>query len=181
MRTNNEILENADMPGKERIIPTFWLKGFTLLETLFVILLTSIVLSLTFLYFNTFQKYITSITRTSGYEADILRFESLLVYDIDRAFAVRLKSTYSSDIECSGINVGYEINEGHIIRTQNNVSDTVWCESVELIPYFHHPSREKLKGFELEVTDFRNRTRIYGFYKNSTEKDEFEKHWKQNN
>lgn len=139
------------------------LKGFTLLETLFVVFLTSIVISLTFVYFTTFQKYIQGQNNTLNYELEVLRFESLMQYDIDRSTRLVRKG---NSLVLEGIDMQYTFFESYLVRHQYENSDTLQGNNVKW-----HTQSEIFKGIEIissvevSVIDFKNRSRNYIFRK----------------
>lgn len=157
------------------------LGGFTLLETLFVILLTSIVVSLIFVYFNTFQRYMLQINKTTDYEIQILRFESLMQFDLDRAKYVILKEEYPDKILLPETQINYVIGENYIVRNQNEVPDTLKATNISFTPMLFNGSEFLLEGFIVNITDFNNRTRNYAFYKRYDEKTNFEEFLKTKN
>jgi len=156
-------------------------EGFTLLETLFVILLTSIVVSLIFVYFNTFQRYMLQINKTTDYEIQILRFESLMQFDLDRAKYIILKEEDPVKILLAETQINYVIGENFIVRNQNEVPDTLKATNISFIPMLLNESDFLLEGFIVNVIDFNNRTRDYAFYKKYDEKTNFEEFIKTKN
>jgi prepilin-type N-terminal cleavage/methylation domain-containing protein len=155
-----------------------WIKGFTLLEMLFVILLSAIVVSLTFLYFNAFNRYISQITRLSEYELQVLRMESLLTYDIDRAASIQINKDNTTFMSVLGTNVDYEFAVNYIVRIQEENSDTLKCEELLFSPEYNRGSNKTIKSFELQITDHNNRKRTYSFNKNQTSKMKYEEYWR---
>ena len=142
----------------------------------FVLLLTSIVISLAFAYFNTFQRYLQNQNKVTTYEMQVLRFESLMYYDFDRANALHFKHGV---LICSGTNVEYEFNDKNIIRYQNNETDSLKGDNINYFFYYAQKRSSEIIGLELEVTDFHNRKRVYAFTKENDEKTKFENFNKQ--
>ena len=151
-----------------------YIEAFTLLETLFVILLTTIVVSLVFVYFNAFQRYMLHVNNTTRYETDVLRFETLMQWDLDRARKIVMSEGDYDEIECVGIGIFYEIGQKYIVRFQDDIPDTLKGKSIIFTPLFYKSSDNLLTGFEIEMEDFNDRIRGYSFYKQYDEKINFE-------
>jgi type II secretory pathway pseudopilin PulG len=150
----------------------FKLKGFTLLETLFVVLLTAIVISLTFVYFNTFQKYIQSQNKIMNYELEVLRFESLMNYDIDRCAFI---TQNGNAITMEGIHVAYEFFEMYLVRHQYENTDTLKGKRIDWLTETEEADNDELvKTIEVAITDLKNRQRNYIFFKDYDIKTKFE-------
>lgn len=162
------------MTAKGKIPHSNSVEGFTLLETLFVILLTSIVVSLIFVYFNTFQRYIVQLNKASVYEIQVLRFESLMQFDLDRSSKVLYAEADLPEIICKGPAITYIVGETFMVRLQNDVADTLKANKLELIPLFVDGSDSLMKAFTIEFEDFNLRNRSYSFYIRYAEKTIFE-------
>jgi type II secretory pathway pseudopilin PulG len=152
-------------------------EGFTLLETLFVILLTTIVISLVFVYFNTFQKYTANSEKVIIYEKDILRFESLMQYDIDRS-----RELYFSDddVILNDIDVSYKLTENMIIRDQSGSVDTLRAREIQFDVYYQSDEIPLVKGIEINLTDLNNHHRTYYFYRDNDFQSIFNTYLQQN-
>lgn len=154
-----------------------WIKGFTLLEMLIVILLTAIVVSMAFLYFNTFNRYIAQINHSSEVELQILRFESLLSYDIDRAEEVLFDLDETTIIEFVGINTSYHFSDSFISRKQDSSVDTLKFDEIVIRPEYFSDTETLLKGFELILKDGKKRERVYYFNIPASAKQDFKVYW----
>jgi type II secretory pathway pseudopilin PulG len=166
------------MKNNHKISKYQHLQGFTLLETLFVILLTSIVVSLIFVYFNTFQRYIIHLNKSTEYELQVFRFESLMQYDLDRSTRIVLNTEYTPEIYCFGTNISYTIGDKYIARTQQEVTDTLKAVKIDFTPQFFPGSDSLLEAITVGIEDVNNRTRSYSFYKIYDEKTNFEEFMK---
>ncbi len=136
----------------------YHLKGFTLVEMLIVILLTSIIVSLTFLYFNTIQKYIITQSNVDDYELEIMRFESFLRYDINRSSGLTI---IDDELIMSDLNVTYFFSDELIIRDQYEQHDTLKVSDALLTPVYDEKLSDLLVQFKLSFYDADYRLREY--------------------
>lgn len=158
-----------------------WVPGFTLLEVLIVILLTAIVISLTFLYFSTFNRYVAQINSSAGFELQVLRFESLLYYDVDRATEIKINEGPTTYVDFIGTEVSYIFKEDMIIREQYENNDTLQCKEVIFTPGYLSEVHNTLVGLGIELTDKNNRIRAYMFEKKQSSGILFEQYWRNEN
>lgn len=153
------------------------LPGFTLLELLFVILLTSIVVSLTFTYFTAFRKYMSEISKDSEYETEIMRFETFLRFDIEKSEFLAMDQNSDYSLKCDGTNIYYYFGEEFVIRTMDQSDDTLFAREIKFNPEFYPENDTLVVSFNLNITDLNNRIREYWFYKNYPIKTKFDIHF----
>lgn len=125
---------------------------------LIVILLTSIIVSLTFLYFNTIQKYIITQSNVDDYELEIMRFESFLRYDINRSSGLTI---IDDELIMSDLNVTYFFSDELIIRDQYEQHDTLKVSDALLTPVYDEKLSDLLVQFKLSFYDADYRLREY--------------------
>ncbi|MBN1115644.1 MAG: hypothetical protein JXA77_00445 [Bacteroidales bacterium] len=148
------------------------LPGFTILETLLTVLLTSIILSLSFLYFNSFQKYLHLNSKNLEYETSILRFESLLNYDLDRCVYVLLDADKEIALTIENEEIIYSLTDRYFVRKGNKSFDTLNINSGNLSVNYY-PNTDLITGIKIEFDDINNTKRLYYSIKKYSEKDIF--------
>lgn len=153
--------------------------GFTLLETLIVLLLTSMVVSLTFAYFNAFQKYMRQNITTSRYETDILRFESLIVYDFKR-FNKVVVDEWDQLILGQDEAIVYKFNEKSIVRFQEGSTDTLKIKNLEYDYLYSEEYPNLLSVIKLNFNDLSGKNHQCYFYKEYPVKDRFNEFYERN-
>jgi len=150
------------------------LPGFTLLEMLFVILLTSIVVSLTFTYFTAVRRYLVQINNESNFETEIMRFETFLRFDIEKSDYLIWEENRNFLLKCAGTNTNYLFGEKYIVRTWEQSDDTLFAAEIEISPEYFPENDTLIKSFNLIITDANRRLREYWFYKTYTIKTRFD-------
>jgi type II secretory pathway pseudopilin PulG len=155
------------------------LNGFTLLETLIVLLLTSMVVSLTFAYFSAFQKYMRQNISTSAYETNILRFESLINYDLERFDEVSVDN-WDNLLLGKEKEITYKFNDHYIIRYQESSQDTLKIEDLEYEYIYMKKHPALLSALKLDFIDLSGRNHNYYFYKEYSVKARFNEFYKDN-
>lgn len=153
--------------------------GFTLLETLIVLLLTSMVVSLTFAYFGAFQKYMRQSITSSAYETNILRFESLINYDFEYYNEV-LVDDWGNLILGKDAAISYTFSNNNIIRYQESNYDTLKIKNIEYEYLYMKEHPDLLSTIKMNFIDLSGRNHKYCFYKEYSVKVRFNVFYKEN-
>lgn len=134
--------------------------GFTILETLIVLLLTSLVVSLSFAYFSAFQKYMRQNIRTTDYEVNVLRFESLLTYDFDRCEKIYPQNN-ELILEKNGEEIIYIFQDDRLIREHAGNTDTLIMQSVDFDMIYSEKHPTLLTGLQINLLDINHEPRTF--------------------
>jgi prepilin-type N-terminal cleavage/methylation domain-containing protein len=139
--------------------------GFTLLEVLIVMILTSLVISLTYTYFNAFQHYIRKTIGMGEQETAILRLETLLIKDFDKASAVLFKQDSGIlVVKNNKTEIQYTISDSSAIRYFGNAADTLVINGLYIKPEYFTGQDSLILALTLGVNEKERPTRSYRFF-----------------
>jgi hypothetical protein len=100
------------------------LKAFTIIEMLFVMMLTAIVTSLTYLYFTQFSLYLKNSTMGDNRYLNFSQFSMVFRTDMDNAAAIHFDGNAVIIATHSDTNITYQIEKRWVIRATDVVEDT---------------------------------------------------------
>lgn len=101
-----------------------YLKAFTIIEMLVVMLLSAIVVGLTYLYFTQFQNYITRTNISDDVYQTYSRFSMVLKKDLDEATCIFSPELYELELITNNEKTEYWFDEQRVIRNKKDVLDT---------------------------------------------------------
>lgn len=125
--------------------------AFTILELLIVMLLSGIVVGLTFLYFTQFQRYIRQQFSASEVYMCSGQFNTVFQQDIDNSGEVYYQSPDLIRVIQSENEIQYEFNEDRIIRKLENVNDTFRLTTSHLSVHEMEDYNDLVDFMEFEV------------------------------
>ncbi|MGD2034792.1 MAG: prepilin-type N-terminal cleavage/methylation domain-containing protein [Bacteroidales bacterium] len=101
------------------------LKAFTILELLIVMMLSAIVVGMTYLYFTQFRHYLQTTYQQEEDYARLYRFEFALQKDIDLATELFSPSENELEVRFGDEEIRYVFDEGRVVRETGNTADTM--------------------------------------------------------
>jgi len=100
------------------------LKAFTVLEMLFVMMLSAIVTGLTYMYFTQFSHYLKKSTTSDNTYLNYSMFNFVYMKDLNDAETIHYNGKDKISLVKSNEEITYQIDEQSIIRGTDNSQDT---------------------------------------------------------
>jgi len=127
------------------------IRAFTVLELLIVMVLSGIVIGLTFLYFTQFRHYLQSTYREENTYAQLLRFQFALGKDITMATEVFSPSTDELQVKFADDEVLYVFDKEWVVRETTMASDTTKLKIIDVSFHTLEDHNDLVREVELEV------------------------------
>lgn len=126
------------------------LKGFTILEALLSLLILSIIISLTYLMFNLFNRQMLLFEKENSQVLQYNLFNKTIKYDVNAANGFDMEDNTLVLKKYDEGEVAYSFEKRLILRTQNETVDTFKLQ-VAKYKYFGGEEQEMSKRLEVSL------------------------------
>jgi prepilin-type N-terminal cleavage/methylation domain-containing protein len=106
---------------------TLKLKAFTLIEMLFVMLLSGIVVALTYLYFNQFRQYLNKAGNSDNASISFCQLSMVLQKDLSEAAEIYYIEPDEIRLITGESQTKYNFDQKWVVRETANATDTFQC------------------------------------------------------
>ena len=126
------------------------LKGFTILEALLSLLILSIIISLTYLMFNLFNRKMLLFEKENTQVLQYNLFNKTIKYDMNASNGFDMEGNTLVFKRYDDVEIVYSFEKTHILRAHNETMDTFRLQVTEY-KFFEEEEREESKRLEVSL------------------------------